>query len=326
MPKEITHWYLAGLLREKLTPDSLFYEPVSSHENLFFLGAVTPDIPFFDVLAPGTRQVQFLAKPFHTSDSQALIPVLNFLNRFSNSGLSQGPDPAALALGAGVVSHILADTVFHPLVFYFCGLDGVHAGATARHRQFETAMDLHFLYLAGRTARTSLQQTIRGIEIPKHHHHGLTAALFKAETNWQKKGLARALTSFAAFQLLFRSLTIYRLMSLLEKKRMVTDTDVAPVYPGFRPRFLPFFGRPMGFRDPITGQAFRPRLRTMAHQAADAALGVLDMAGRSLRDGADPTLLMGRPDLPDVRPDIDVCPFWHGKEQILTALYQGASP
>lgn len=46
MPKEITHFALAGCLSRELTEEGLFKGPVHRYPRLFLLGAVAPDIPF----------------------------------------------------------------------------------------------------------------------------------------------------------------------------------------------------------------------------------------------------------------------------------------
>ena len=139
MPKEITHFALARQLRYRLPQGSPFYEPVRTFPLLFRLGAIAPDIPFFYLAGPHKRKVQAISRHYHRTDGEALRPLLQFLDTHKS--------PKALALAAGVVCHLVTDTVFHPMVFYFAGMDGVHPGATGRHRQFETAMDLHFHHL-----------------------------------------------------------------------------------------------------------------------------------------------------------------------------------
>ena len=114
---------------------------MGKYPALFVLGGVTPDINFYCMAGPGAKQIQALSAPFHRPDRKALTPVLEFLDRRLANGKKDLP---ALALAAGAICHIMADTVFHPLVYYFAGMDGVHPGATVRHRQFETAMDLYF--------------------------------------------------------------------------------------------------------------------------------------------------------------------------------------
>ncbi|RLB91998.1 MAG: hypothetical protein DRH26_07135, partial [Deltaproteobacteria bacterium] len=159
MPKEITHWTLAATVANKLPKCSLFFDPIRSHPNLFLLGAITPDIPFYYLAGPKTALIQALSAPFHGTDGRALLPALTFLDNYPDQ------NPAALAFAAGVICHLLADTLFHPLVYYFAGMDGLHPGATARHRKFETAMDLYFLHLSQGRSPVSLARVIKNLEV-----------------------------------------------------------------------------------------------------------------------------------------------------------------
>ena len=95
MPKEITHFALASELSRFIPGNTLFHGPVKEFPNLFLLGAVAPDIPFFYQAGRNREGVQNLSAPFHRTDGRALEPVLDFLARDSS--------PPALALAAGVI-------------------------------------------------------------------------------------------------------------------------------------------------------------------------------------------------------------------------------
>ena len=141
MPKEIAHFALARKTADALPKGLIFSNAVDRFFNLFVLGAVAPDIYFYYLAGPDKDRIQGLSKPFHRSDKKALLPVLSFLE---NREGQTGEDLPALALAAGVICHIMSDTRFHPLVYYYAGMDRIHKGATARHRQFETALDIWF--------------------------------------------------------------------------------------------------------------------------------------------------------------------------------------
>ncbi len=109
------------------------------------------------------------------------MPVLTFLEPIQSPDV----DARALSLGAGIICHILADTVFHPLVYYHSGMSRVHPGATARHRRFETALDLYFLHLAGPGFRTCLGRILSQTEVTQENllrHLGRLFSLENRET------------------------------------------------------------------------------------------------------------------------------------------------
>ncbi len=211
MPKEITHWTLAAALAEALPENSLFYRPIHLFPNLFFLGAIAPDIPFYYLAGPHMKSARKLGAFLHKGDAHALMPVLAFLD--------QDQDPAARAFAAGVVCHILADTMFHPLVYYFSGKEGIHAGATARHRQFETALDIH-LYCRSHP-RESLARVVRQLEVSKKRRNHFLGSLFQVGSPGQEASLGTALNFFPdyiGFRGVIYKETIERLSCMVELK------------------------------------------------------------------------------------------------------------
>lgn len=114
MPKEITHFALAWNLGRSLPGSSLFLGPVKKFSNLFLLGAIVPDIPFYYLIGPAREAVQDLSLPFQQTRARALSPVLEFLER--------DQFPPALALAAGVIrqtfesGHRVLDIVGQALV------------------------------------------------------------------------------------------------------------------------------------------------------------------------------------------------------------------
>ncbi len=320
MPKEISHWYLADLVREKLPRDSVFYQPVHTHENLFFLGAVAPDIPFYYLLGPRKARIQAAADPFHLSDVRALAPVLAF---FDNMSFSQ-PDPAALSLGAGIICHLLSDTAFHPLVYYFSGMSLVHPGATARHRQFETALDLYLLHQAGPGARTCLGRILKKIEIAESRMIGLLGDLFNLAASRDRACLEYAVRSHVFYQNMFQYTFLYRLLYRKHQNRhWLPDPALSLMYPVKQGLDLPFFGQTFGYRDPVTGRHCKAGILDLTRQVKASALCLLAMVSARLAQQRSTTSLAGHPDLPLVRPGISSCRFWRRQSDLLADLYQG---
>ena len=320
MPKEITHWTLAAAVANKLPEDSLFYAPVRSFPNLFLLGAITPDIPFYYLAGPKTAAVQGLSAPFHGTDGCALLPVLTFLDKYPDQ------PPAALAFAAGVICHLLADTLFHPLVYYFAGMDGVHPGATTRHRQFETAMDLYFLHLSQGRSPVSLARVIKNLEVSSRQRCRFMAELFQAGTRSEKRCLGLALYSHMTLQYLFRSGLAYKSLAFLNKKKpWIPDKVMGLIYPANGPVNLCFFRHPLRYRDPRTGEAFFAGIQEMQVQTGEAGKKLLGLISTNLIRGGSALGVMENPDLPEIRPGFarEGFAFWRGKYDIVSDLYDG---
>lgn len=313
MPKEITHFALANSLARAVPGTSAFYSPVQRFPYLFCLGAVTPDIPFFTLAGPGADKIQALSIPFHGKDSRALGPVLKFLDRHRSE--------PALALAAGVICHVLSDTRFHPLVYYYSGMDLIHNGATARHRQFETAMDLYFQYQY--PGETSLGQVAKHIEISRAHLNRLLMALFQAEPGLET-GVNRSLTWFIAFQTLFRSSIVRTSMAWFSRRgRPLPEKITGLIYPSKKPVCLPFFDGDIQFQDPCTGDQVNTRMEEMVSWVVRSGLQILDLVSTAMDSKRPPSHILDHPDLPLVRPDLPVETFdvWREITDLIPLLY-----
>jgi hypothetical protein len=321
MPKEITHWTLAAAVADKLPEASLFYGPIRWFPNLFLLGAITPDVPFYYLAGPKIAGIQALSAPFHQTDRRALLPALAFLNHYPDQ------NPAALAFAAGVICHLLADTLFHPLVYYFAGMDGVHPGATARHREFETAMDLYFLHLSQGRSEVSLARVIKDLEVSTGQRSRFMAELFQARTRSEQRYLGLALYSHMTFQGLFRSGLLFNALAFLNRNTSwIPDKVVGLIYPAKGPVNLDFFNRPLEYKDPCSGEAFSVRIQEMQTKTGEAGKKLLGLISQEMIRGRSVLGVMKHPDLPEIRPgfDRDSLVRWRGKENLSSDLYEGA--
>lgn len=319
MPKEISHWYLADRVKSRLPEDSVFFDPVHACENLFFLGAVAPDIPFYYLAGPGSTRIRAAAKPFHRPDAGALIPVLSFFEQTRQTGM----DARALSLGAGIICHLLADTAFHPLVYYYSGMSRVHPGATARHRQFETALDLYFLHQAGPKARTSLGQVLSQTEISRQKLLSYLCALFALEKPGIRTCLGYAVTSHAFYQALFQNRKVYRMLHRMNRRGYrLLDLALSLFYPDGRTGGLPFFDPMFQYLDPDTGKECKAGISDLVRDAETGALSVLARISEQVRRQRSLKGLVRDATLPRVRPGIACGRFWREKPDLETELYR----
>ena len=319
MPKEISHWYRADQVKSALPEDSVFREPVRTHENLFFLGAVTPDIPFYYLLGPKASRILAAAEPFHRPDAGALTPVLSFLDRMGGTNA----DPGALSLGAGIICHILADTAFHPLVYYYSGQSRVHPGARARHREFETALDLYLLHQAGSGARISLNRILSETEVAKQLLMGYLADLFSLNEPGDLTCLEFAVRSHAFYQAMFQNPLVYRFLKRLNKRpRRSLDLALSVIYPAAQTGDLPFFRQQFHYRDPATGRYCREGIADLAREGVTSALSLLAGLSEQLSAHRPATSLATSAGLPLIRPGIAFCRFWRQQTSLLTDLYR----
>ena len=172
MPRELTHWLIAGEAADRL-PVGRLSDAIRAHRDVYLLGAVAPDSPFYALIGRQHDVLQRVASAVHGADGR--------------DTLGWVPD-SATAVGwafiAGVCTHIAADAVFHPFVYYFSGSwkaedPRVRYRATIRHVRLETAIDeYHVLQRpvphGGRMDR--LLAAVRRAEVVCGSHSGLLAA------------------------------------------------------------------------------------------------------------------------------------------------------
>lgn len=319
MPKEISHWYLADRVKSNLPEGSVFFDPVHTCENLFFLGAVAPDIPFYYLLGPRSARIQAAAEPFHRSDQRALAPVLTFLEQMKGPDMDAG----ALSLGAGILCHILVDSVFHPLVYYFSGMSRVHPGARVRHRQFETALDLYFLQQNPAGVRTSLGLILSQTEVTQTRLLGYLGRVFALDKPGDSTCLGYAVRSHAFYQNLFQNKGVYRMLHRLNRgSHRFLDLALSLCYPDSQTEPTGFFDLPFDYRDPDTGQACRAGIPDLARQAETAALTLLTRVSEQMLQQQSLACLAEDTGLPRVRPGIEICRYWRKKNDLLSDLYR----
>lgn len=135
MPKELSHWILAQAAIDELGSDSRLGGILRRHRDAYLGGAVLPDTLlhlFRGRYAPSALK---LAHHFHDAYGNSFDPLIRA------EAIHAGALPEdLLACLLGVVSHSLADIVFHPFVFSLGGTRDI-----GRHYRLETAIDVHFL-------------------------------------------------------------------------------------------------------------------------------------------------------------------------------------
>ncbi len=321
MPKEIAHLAMAQKAFGSLPKDALFYDPIQSHFNLFLYGSIVPDICFFYVIGPHASVVQKAGDIFHTSSPSSLYPVIEFLKRCPKN------DPAALALAAGVCTHIIADTVFHPMIYYFAGLDNVHKGATARHRMLETAMDLHFCWSFPQETQISLPQAVSSLEISSDQVNDFLKKLFCKQNEPWAKYLPYALKAHHLACRLFLNYKLYRAIHILDRMDLgLPEKLKVLVYPFDGPVRFDFFDHPLDYRDPVSGELFCKDIKSLAEQAVENILLLLNIVEKLSGAWTEFERVISHENLPRIRP----CPplqekkfkYWYGAENLRQIIYR----
>ncbi|WP_319472072.1 zinc dependent phospholipase C family protein [uncultured Pseudodesulfovibrio sp.] len=142
MPKELTHFKIAERTATRLG-DTRFSAALSRCPQGLLLGSILPDVAFYGVL-PTCRPIRSLGNTIHGSGNNDTFALVRVQARHAQA-MTDKELPSALLVG--LISHILADAVFHPMVWYFTGdyhaSDKTRASkAQQRHRALESLMDM----------------------------------------------------------------------------------------------------------------------------------------------------------------------------------------
>jgi len=132
LPKEITHWILAEHALAGLGSESRLFGIIQANKNEYLGGAVLPDTLLHLFRGPYAAKSLDLAGRFHDTDVNSYLPLIKAESRLNNVI----PDPYLSCL-LGVISHIIADSVFHPYIYAMAGMDDI-----GRHYQQETDIDV----------------------------------------------------------------------------------------------------------------------------------------------------------------------------------------
>ena len=259
MPKEITHWLIAGRAAQAAR-DTFTGEAALARPNALRLGAVFPDVLYYLTDAAGVAAYRHIPEIYHGvggEDTYALV------RRIAALLPATSHRTALRAFLAGVVSHIQADMTFHPFVYYVTG-DYEDADPDRRsraikdHRRLECLMDLHFCGGAGKLKAYSLKHIVEGLEMPLPELLGL---LFRPEAEGGRFSAAvpvarRALSNFQLLQGLSTRRLLARLLDCLAPFLPRTAQEIiALFYSPALDRYLPRLAGAIAYRNPVNGTA-----------------------------------------------------------------------
>lgn len=142
MPKEITHWIIAERAVERLAGDSLLGSSARQAMNTMRLGAIFHDVLYYLTDIPARHPARQVPDTLHGVMGGDTYKIARAI---ADVYYHHRDMPQLLAFLAGVVSHIQADIVFHPMVYYTSGNPfdrATKSAATRHHRVLESVIDM----------------------------------------------------------------------------------------------------------------------------------------------------------------------------------------
>lgn len=278
MPKEITHWLIcsktADLLRGTKAGDATFHNP-----NALKLGAVFLDVFFFLTTKKIYIPYKDLAHKLHGVNGEDTYELVRHLITAAKDCPYK---EQILAFIAGVITHIHADAVFHPMVYYMtgdCENNNLAARSKAiqRHRMLETLIDMYFMKETPQAENVTLKKILDGLEFPLSH---LLSRLSKAMG-----------PSFHSLpEVTIRALKNFHIMVQLSQRERLAGLlfTISPVLPrGLREiaslfyspqlySYIPVIEGLLEFRNPITGKEQKATLQNLFEQSVQRSIALIE--------------------------------------------------
>ena len=229
---------------------------ISQKPQLYYLGAIAQDIPFYDLSQPTETSIQHIANQLHgVNGENTLIPLIDLLEK----AFEHKHTEALLSFILGMLTHYVADSTFHPMVYYLSGNyfdedPTERSKAVFRHRLLETAIDLWLeaeepmdypLSLA-RLSREAGHDGTEALALLVSHYSFNENELIKQhfKSAWRTH---RFLQTAFSWSIPWRILSIYRRFG-----HPGVEKHEALFYP--QPLNLTFFQTIFAWKQPVTGE------------------------------------------------------------------------
>ena len=257
MPKELTHWHIARDVLQRGIPAQIG-KIIAGNPALYYLGAIAHDIAFYDLSKPPEASIERVANQLHgVQGENTLVPLIMMIE----TALSRKNRHAMLAFLLGMLTHFVADSSFHPMVYYMSGnyfADdlGERGKAVFRHRLFETAVDLWLETNEPLDYPSDLIHLWR--EAGDHGQEAIELLVGQYAVDGDKRLMTRfkkAWLTHRFLQTAFRWTIPWRLLALYRRFGHPTaEKQEALFYP--QPLNLNFFEAQLEWCHPVTGESY----------------------------------------------------------------------
>ncbi len=291
MPKEYTHWCLAETIRSDLAAEQPHIAAlVAENPYMYLIGAVAPDILFYYHSGPARELFRGRAVSLHGDQGYNTLQPVSFML----AELGYQPEAPALSFLCGYLTHVAVDSVFHPLVYYFAGLD------RREHHAVESILDLYYMAEQSLPNRGLMSENLSRAEISRVEMLGLIGRTLFCGRPYPAAELRACLRSYQSSQRFFWN----PLLAGLAVFMSWFSRDMRPFVTSFYlPSFKKLAGRftePVKYRHPVTGTWHCSTVKELAASAREKALKFMADLNAGLEGKtnlpAGPNLHTGLPD------------------------------
>ena len=286
MPKEITHWTLAEKAYQNIDADSALKKIIREYKNLYLAGAVIADTPFYQLYGRDGKIMNRLGRGIH-DNPDSYEPVARVINAYAPCL----PDDV-LSLMLGFLSHIHADSTFHPLVYYFSGSSRrgdkkSRNSASVFHHTLEAYLDIYYTQEFRLENRGLFSQVSKNLEMEEERFLNVLLVLYSQERSISISHIKKALRAHANIQRLFDNNAVKVILEVLNRIPG-TDMDVyrSSFYPLRKPEPGSIFLHPFSYRHPVTGEKLQQSVKELETKAVRETLKIFRFVESRISDNS----------------------------------------
>lgn len=275
MPKEITHWIIATNATTHIR-DSYLKSVIQNNFAPYLVGAIAWDIPYY---SSGKHSRIFTAKAdeLHIVNTRnGWKPIANLVRPYVDNETGAMPD-FLFSLLMGCITHVIIDSRFHPLIYYFTGnyYDQnlkLRNEAVFRHRQMEAHLDLFFQetlnYTGPKCAKTLVNQIPDNILV-----EALARLYFDSDLNNKFEMTKECLRDYTMAQSVLHNQLVkylYKLVGIVNNRARIKSALFYPGKVGAKYKYL--FENNGQYHHPITGEVIKFSLSEIYNECIDDIL------------------------------------------------------
>lgn len=297
MPKDFIHFAIADRTA-KLLGDSPFGRDAKKHDATLLVGSIFHDVWFY-MTGRSSGRLQELGDQLHGKEGEDTYWLLRKQAEIAKTRTAEGNGSTACSLLAGMVSHLCADVLMHPMIYHFTGNYYKHPKAVERHRRLESLLDMAADRLGDELRSTQIQHMLKAADLEGSYPADALAKKGEVTPATLHQELGEAFIIMSHVQRHIQKSTQGRLAHMLRAIVPQSMRDFfALFYAPQLKRYLPLVQETIKYQHPVTGEHLENTLDGFMNQAAQNAADML----RSLEDYVynDATST-----LPDLGPSLD---------------------
>ncbi|MGE5404682.1 MAG: zinc dependent phospholipase C family protein [Candidatus Saccharibacteria bacterium] len=279
MPKEITHWIIAEKTYLALERSPL-KDLINKNKALYYFGVISFDTGFY---AGGgcKKELILTAENLHYSLEQGSFAALARISEW----IKKSGDKRGWAFLCGCLSHVMADSAFHPLVYYLTGDPHdpdpeLKKTANVEHRKLESRLDLFTRNLVSLDYKASVNELLDNLN--NALLIDLMMSLYR-DGSFEKSDINKAIINHGTYYWLFGSHILYLFFKGINFIiNGALDLELSLFYPSPNPADIEYFKTPKYYTNPFTGEQRTETVIQTIERVTEQTADILNMLGRSM--------------------------------------------